>query len=210
MFGKKKEPSHVEEQGKSQLVVYGQFEGSTDLTGAGAVKGKEVAIWNPPISLDGQGQTNISPTLIAGYLTRSLSLLTASDLGTVRIDWGERQGRFVEVVYHIPAWDEEIMMVQPVARISQTLADAVELYRQGMGNKSVQMHKRHQVFGPSNTLIKSALDRLNALVDEETPHMTNAEYLFLHNTFAHALTQSSLLPDMAEERNQVYGTRLSQ
>lgn len=123
-----------------------------EYAGDGAIKGRQVALWRPPVMLDQAGRTmpGISKRLIAHYLVATTSALARQDLGPVTVEWGEQQGRFATTELTIHAWGQAIMIMHPIATISQDLANALEHYRAGMAHKVRELHKGHQDLAEAN------------------------------------------------------------
>lgn len=207
MFGKRKSKPKSETSELS-VVLYDNVPGSEQMSVDGAVKGREVAIFRPPVMLDQQGKSmpGVSNSLIARYLQASISALIQSDMGETTIEWGEMQGRFCETIFHVHTWGQDISLVHPIAPVSQELANNWDMYKAGVALKARELHKGHQRFGEANTMIQRAARNLDTLRDDEMPHMTDAEYLFLQSAFHKALVMSALLPNTAVQPEAVAGT----
>lgn len=175
---------------------------------AAAVKGREVAIFRPPVLLDPQGRTlpGVSKDLIAQYLVQMTAALADADLGPVTVEWVEQMGRFVDTRFTIMAWGQTVEIVHPVAPISQRLANAWEIYMGGAALKVRELHKGHQRFDEANGMIKQASRRLEQLRDDDVPHFSDAEYLFLQAQFRRAQVMSALIPVSGAAAEEVVGT----
>ena len=175
---------------------------------AGAVKGREVAIWRPPVLLDPQGHTmpGVSKQLIARYLVSTTSALADADLGPVTVEWKEQEGRFVKTQFTIQAWGQQVQVVHPVAPVSQRLANALELYVAGMALKVRELHKGHQRFDRANEMLVRASRGLERLRDDEVPHFADSEYLFLQTEVLRAQVMSALIPVGQAAAEEVVGT----
>jgi len=174
-----------------------------------AVNGREVAIFQPPVILDAQGRTlpGVSKDLVARYLVSTTAALADADLGPVTVEWCEQQGRFVNTRLTIQAWGQTVEIVHPVAPVSQQLANTWELYKAGMALKVRELHKGHQRFGEANALIERASRHLDRLRDDDTPHFSVAEFLFLQSEFYQARVMSALIPVDQAVAEEVVGTQ---
>jgi hypothetical protein len=185
---------------------------ASDAGGAGAaVRGREVAIFRPPVMLDPQGRTlpGVSKDLVARHLVSTTAALADADLGPVTVEWKAQEGRFMEATFTIQAWGQSVDIVHPIAPVSQKLANAWEMYKSGVALKVRELHKGHQRFGQANDLIRRASRQLEKLRDDDLPHFNDAEYLFLQTGFQHAIVMSALVPVGKAEPEAVIGTRAS-
>jgi hypothetical protein len=201
-----REPKH--KQG-TKVIVYDVPQ--ADRAEAAAVKGREVAIFRPPVLLDPQGRTlpGISKDLIAQYLVQMTAALAETDLGPVTVEWVQQQGRFVNTRFMILAWGQMVEIVHPVAPVSQRLANAWEIYKGGIALKVRELHKGHQHFDEANGMIGQACRRLEQLRDDDVPHFSDAEYLFLQAEFQRARVMSALVPVSDHAVEEVVGTHAS-
>jgi hypothetical protein len=187
---------------KPKVKVY-DLEPLPEYRGDGAIKGRQVALWRPPVMLDQAGRTmpGISKELIAHYLVATTSALARQDLGPVSVEWGEQQGRFATTELTIHAWGQAITVMHPIATISQDLANALEHYRAGMAHKVRELHKGHQRLDEANAAIRRSMRQVEKLRDDDLVHFSDAEYLFLQANLSKALTLSALIPvsDQAPE-----------
>jgi hypothetical protein len=176
--------------------------------GAAAVRGSEVAIWRPPVMLDAAGRTvpGVSKDLVARYLVATTAALADADLGPVTVEWRSQEGRFCQTAFLIHAWGQEVEIVHPIAPVSQKLADTWETYMTGMASKARELHKGHQRFGEANRLIGGAVRRLEELRDDDLPHFSDGEYLFLYTAFQRGRVLSALVPVSKAEPEAVVGT----
>jgi len=176
---------------------------------AAAVNGREVAIFQPPVILDAQGRTlpGVSKDLVARYLVSTTAALADADLGPVIVEWCEQQGRFVNTRLTIQAWGQVVEIVHPVAPVSQKLANMWEVYKSGVALKVRELHKGHQRFGEANALIERACAGLDRLRDDDTPHFSGAEFLFLQTGFHRARVMSALIPVDQAAAEEVVGTQ---
>mgnify|MGYP000464241363 CR=1 FL=1 len=176
--------------------------------GAAAVKGTEVAIWRPPVMLDHAGRTlpGVSKDLVARYLVATTAALADADLGPVTVEWRHQEGRFCETAFLIHAWGQEVEIVHPIAPVSQKLADTWEIYKTGVALKVRELHKGHQRFGEANRLIGVAVRNLEGLRDDQVPHFSDSEYLFLQAAFQRAKVLSALVPVGQAQPETVVGT----
>jgi len=201
IFRKKRTPP------ATRVVVYDlPDDGKTP--GAAAVKGTEVAIWRPPVMLDSRGRTlpGVSKDLVARYLVSTTAALAEADLGPVTVEWRQQEGRFVETAFMIHAWGQEVEIVHPIAPVSQKLANTWETYKSGVALKVRELHKGHQRFDEANRLIRRAIRNLEHLRDDDVPHFSDAEYLFLQAAFQRAIVLSALVPVGEAEPEEVVGT----
>jgi hypothetical protein len=174
--------------------------------GHGAIKGKQVALWRPPVMLDPAGRTmpGVSKELVAQYLVATTSALTKADLGPVSVEWKEQEGRFATTTLTIHAWGQAVDVLHPVATISQGLANALEHYRAGLTLKVRELHKGHQAYAEANAFIQRAMRQIEKLRDDTIPHFNDAEYLFLQANFNKAMVMSALIPVSAHEPEDVF------
>jgi len=203
MFGKK---SKIVDTDK-RIKLFDLADGD-EMMSTGAVRGNEVAIFRPPVMLSPDGKTmpGVSKDLVARYLVATTAALADADLGAVTVEWRAQEGRFCETAFHIPTWGTTIEIVHPIAPVSQNLANAWEVYKGGIALKARELHKGHQRFGDANTLIARAMRDVERLRDDDVPHYSDSEYLFLQTSFQKALVMSALLPDSGAQPEQVMGT----
>lgn len=206
MFGKKAKP-----QVKDHSIILYDLEEGDKMTSVAAIKGNEVSIFRPPVMLSPDGKTmpGVSKDLVARYLVATTAALADADLGAVTVEWRAQEGRFCETAFHIPTWGTTIEIVHPIAPVSQSLANAWEVYKGGIALKARELHKGHQRFGDANALIARAMRGVEKLRDDDVPHFSDSEYLFLQTSFQKALVMSALLPDSGTQPEQVTGTRAS-
>ena len=206
-WSKKRESS--KEQNTS-VVVYDLPAVDADNAGA-AVRGREVAIFRPPVMLDPQGRTlpGVSKDLVARYLVSTTAALADADLGPVTVEWKAQEGRFMEATFTVQAWGQSVDIVHPIAPVSQRLANAWEMYKSGIALKVRELHKGHQRFGQANDLIRRASRQLEKLRDDDLPHFNDAEYLFLQTGFQQAVVMSALVPVGKAEAEAVIGSTTS-
>ena len=199
-----KGPKKVKTQ--TAVVVY-DVPDRPDAPGAAAVKGREVCIFRPPVLLDAAGRTmpGVSKVLVARYLVATTAALTESDLGPVVVEWKEQEGRFVTTCFTIEAWGQKIEIVHPVAAVSQKLANAWDTYKCGIALKTRELHKGHQRFGMANRMIGAASEKLEQLRDDDVPHFSDGEYLFLQAAMYQAKVLSALIPVGQAEAEEVVG-----
>jgi hypothetical protein len=205
LFRKKQQPPRP----RTQVVVYDlPPDGPDAQQGAAAVKGNQVAIWRPPVLLDPKGRTRpgVTKELVARYLVSTTAALAEADLGPVTVEWRAQEGRFVETAFTIHAWGQEVEVVHPIAPVSQDLADAWELYKAGVALKVRELHKGHQRFDQANATIRRATRNLERLRDDDVPHFSDAEYLFLQAAFQRGIVLSALVPVGEAEPEEVVGT----
>jgi len=176
--------------------------------GDGAVKGRQVALWRPPVMLDTAGRTmpGVSKELVARYLVATTSALAQAELGPVTVEWKGQEGRFAVTTLTVHAWGQAVDVLLPVATISQKLANALEHYRAGMANKVRELHKGHQSFDEANAAIRRALRQVEKLRDDTTPHYNDAEFLFIQAHLSDALVMSALVPVSDQAPEDVFGT----
>ena len=174
--------------------------------GDGAVKGRQVALWRPPVMLDTSGQTmaGVSKDLVAHYLVATTSALAKADLGPVTVEWKGQEGRFATTTLTIHAWGQAVDLLHPVATISQKLANALEHYRSGMATKVRELHKGHQNFDEANAAIRRAVRQVEKLRDDETPHFNDAEFLFIQANLSKASVMSALIPVSEQAPEDVF------
>lgn len=179
--------------------------------GDGAVRGREVALWRPPVMLDTRGRTmpGVSKELIAHYLVATTNALARSNLGVVTIEWKGQEGRFAATTLTIHAWGQAIDILHPVAVISQELANALEFYRAGMANKVRELHRGHQTFDEANGQIRRALREVEKLRDDLSPHFNDAEFLFIQASLSQALVLSALVPVADRPPEQTIGSSVT-
>jgi hypothetical protein len=179
--------------------------------GDGAVRGREVALWRPPIMLDRAGRTmqGVSKDLVAGYLVAMTNALAKADLGPVTVTWKAQEGRFATTTLTIHAWNAEVDVLHPVAVVSQKLANALEHYRAGMALKCRELHKGHQDFEASNQMLRRAAIEIEKLRDDTMPHFADNEFLFIQANLSKALTLSALLPVSEGGAEQAIGTNVT-
>jgi len=189
------------------VMVYDLPTGKGERPGA-AVRGREVAIFRPPVMLDPQGRTlpGVSKDLVARYLVSTTAALADADLGPVTVEWKVQEGRFMEATFTVQAWGQSVDVVHPIAPVSQKLANVWEMYKSGIALKVRELHKGHQRFGQANDLIRLASRRLERLRDDDLPHFNDAEYLFLQAGFQQAIVMSALVPVGKAESEVVIGT----
>ena len=199
---------HTKRTPKTNVVVY-DLPQADSAEAAAAVKGREVAIFRPPVLLDAAGRTlpGINKDLVARYLVNTTAALAEADLGPVTVEWLEQQGRFVNTRFTIQAWGQTVEIVHPVAPVSQKLANAWEIYKGGIALKVRELHKGHQRFAQANEMIMHAVRRLEQLRDDDTPHFSDAEYLFLQAEFQRAQVLSALVPVGDAVSEEVVGTQ---
>jgi len=192
---------------QTQVIVY-DLPNEDQPPAAAAIKGNQVAIWRPPVLLDSQGRTRpgVSKDLVARYLVNTTAALAEADLGPVTVEWRAQEGRFVETAFQIHAWGQEVEIVHPIASVSQKLANAWDVYKSGVALKVRELHKGHQRFGEANGLIRRASRTLERLRDDDVPHFSDAEYLFLQTAFQRAQVMSALIPVSEVEPQEVVGT----
>jgi len=192
---------------QTAVVVY-DVPDRPDAPGAAAVKGREVAIWRPPVLLDAAGRTmpGVSRDLIADYLVRTVEALADADLGPVSIEWLQQEGRFIKTQFTIPAWGQQVRVMHPIAPVSQELADALKIYVAGMALKIQELHKGHQNFGQANKTLERASVRLKQMRDDKMPHFTDGEYLFVQTEIMRARVMSALIQVGQAVAEEVVGT----
>jgi hypothetical protein len=190
---------------KPKVKVY-DLEPLPEYKGDGAIKGRQVALWRPPVMLDQAGRTmpGVSKELIAHYLVATTSALARQDLGPVSVEWGEQQGRFATTELTIHAWSQTITIMHPVAAISQDLANALEHYRAGMAYKVRELHKGHQQFDEANAAIQRAIRKIEKLRDDDIVHFSDAEFLFIKANLWKSLLMSALVPVSDQEPEPVF------
>jgi hypothetical protein len=190
---------------RPKVEVY-DLEPLPEYTGDGAVKGRQVALWRPPVMLDQAGRTmpGVSKELIAQYLVATTSALARQDLGPVTVEWGEQQGRFATTELTIHAWGQAITIMHPIATISQDMANALEHYRAGMAHKVRELHKGHQDMSDANASIRRAMRQVEKLRDDNIVHFSDAEYLFVQANLSQSLTMSALVPVSDQEPEDVF------
>ena len=98
-------------------------------------------------------------------------------------------------------------IVHPVAPVSQKLANTWEIYKAGIALKVRELHKGHQRFGDANALIEWASRHLDQLRDDDVPHFSGAEFLFLQSEFYQARVMSALIPVDQAAAEEVVGTQ---
>jgi hypothetical protein len=179
--------------------------------GDGAVRGREMALWRPPVMLDTKGRTmpGVSKDLIAQYLVATTSALARSNLGPITVEWKSQEGRFATTTLTIHAWGQAIDILHPVAIISQELANALEHYRAGMANKVRELHRGHQTFDEANGQIRRALREVEKLRDDRSPHFNDAEFLFIQASLSQALVLSALVPVADRPPEQTIGSSVT-
>jgi hypothetical protein len=179
--------------------------------GDGAVRGREVALWRPPVMLDPTGRTmpGVSKELIAHYLVATTSALARSNLGPVTVEWKGQEGRFASTTLMIHAWGQAVDILHPVAVISQDLANALEHYRAGMANKVRELHRGHQSFDEANRQIRRAMREIEKLRDDRAPHFNDAEFLFIQANLSQALVLSALFPVADRPPEQTIGSSVT-
>jgi hypothetical protein len=179
--------------------------------GDGAVRGREMALWRPPVMLDTKGRTmpGVSKDLIAQYLVATTSALARSNLGPITVEWKSQEGRFATAALTIHAWGQAIDILHPVAIISQELANALEHYRAGMANKVRELHRGHQTFDEANGQIRRALREVEKLRDDRSPHFNDAEFLFIQASLSQALVLSALVPVADRPPEQTIGSSVT-
>ncbi len=177
---------------KADLIVIS----SQNLTSDGAINGRQVALWRPPVMLDAAGKTlpGVSLDLVAQYLVASTALMADTELGPVSIEWKEQVSRFVSVQMTVHAWGQSLEMLQPISIISQEMADVMDIYMSGVAQKVQELHKGHQSYSEANQTIRIAMRKVEKLRDHRRPHFNDAEFLFLMAGFGRALTMSALIP----------------
>jgi hypothetical protein len=205
MLGKKDKKKDKDE---TREIMFFDLADGDKMTSAGAVNGREVAIFRPPVMLSPDGKTmpGVSKDLVARYLVATTAALADADLGAVTVEWRAQEGRFCETAFHIPTWGQTIEVIHPIAPVSQPLANAWEVYKAGIALKARELHKGHQQFGNANALITRAMRDVDKLRDDDVPHYSDSEYLFLQTSFQKALVMSALLPDSGAQSEQVTGT----
>jgi hypothetical protein len=177
-----------------------------EYTGDGAVKGRQVALWRPPVMLDTVGRTmpGVSKDLIAKYLVATTSALARQDLGPVTVEWQGQEGRFATTTLTIHAWGQSVDVLHPISVISQDLANALEHYRAGMAHKVRELHKGHQDMSDANASIRRAMRQVEKLRDDNIVHFSDAEYLFVQANLSQSLTMSALVPVSDQEPEDVF------
>ena len=181
------------------------------LRGDGAIRGRQVALWRPPVMLDAAGRTlpGVSKDLIAHYLVHTTSALARNNLGPVTVEWKSQQDRFAVVTLTIQAWGSTIDCMHPIAIISQQLQNALEHYYAGMTLKVRELHKGHQAYDQANGMIGRAMREVEKLRDGIRPHFNDAEYLYIMGSLGQALTLSALIPVSEGGAEQAINTRVS-
>lgn len=177
-----------------------------EYAGDGAVKGRQVALWRPPVMLDPAGRTmpGVSKDLIAHYLVATTSALARQDLGPVTVEWQGQEGRFATTTLTIHAWGQSVDIMHPISLISQDLANALEHYRAGMAHKVRELHKGHQSLDEANAAIRRAIRQVDKLRDDDIVHFSDAEYLFVQANLSKSLTMSALVPVSDQEPEDVF------
>jgi hypothetical protein len=196
-------------QGKPQLVVLPNA--PADALGDGLVRGRSVQLWRPPVMFDAEGRTmpGVTRDLVAQYLVSSVSAITRTNVGPVSVEWVKQQGRFVTTHLMIHAWGQGVTVLHPVGIVSRELKHTHETYMGGMALKVRELHKGNQDFAEANRLIATALGKVHALRDDDTPHFNDAEFLFVVSGMTEGLTLSALIPVAKNGAEQAIGTRLT-
>jgi hypothetical protein len=204
LFGRKKKDDRNQ---KTAIQVH-TVRDDGQRAGGAALRGTEVAIWRPPVMLDASGRSvpGVSKKLIAEYLVATTAAISKADLGPVSVDWKEQEGRFCLTEFTIHAWGQSIDMVHPVAPVSQALANTWDMYKGGLALKVRELHKGHQRYDEANQLLERAVRRLERLRDDDVPHFSDAEYLFLQAAMRQATVMSALIPVSETEAEDVVGT----
>jgi hypothetical protein len=190
---------------KPKVKVY-DLEPLPEFRGDGAVKGRQVALWRPPVMLDTDGRTmsGVSKELIANYLVATTSALAKADLGPVTVEWKAQEGRFATTTLTIHAWGQSVDIMHPVSIVSQDLANAMEHYRAGMALKCRELHKGHQRLDEANAAIRRAMRHVERLRDDDVPHFNDAEFLFIQGNLSKSLVMSALVPVSNQEPEDVF------
>lgn len=177
-----------------------------EYAGDGAVKGRQVALWRPPVMLDTSGHTmpGVSKELIANYLVATTSALAKADLGPVTVEWKAQEGRFATTTLTIHAWGQSVDVLHPISLISQDLANALEHYQAGMAHKVRELHKGHQTLDEANAAIRRAIRQVEKLRDDDVIHFSDAEYLFIQGNLSKSLVMSALVPVSDQEPEDVF------
>lgn len=155
-----------------------------------------VALFRPPILLDqsGNSQPGVDADLVAGYMVQTISSLADVDLGPVQCHWRGRVGRFAVAEMEIATWSQSLTIVQPVQVISQQVEVVMAMYQDAVAEKARQMHKAHPDLEEPNKRLSRAAKLLEKLRDDDHPHLTPAEHLFLVAQISRARVMNPLLP----------------
>lgn len=180
------------------ITIYNREGHDDGIAGDVLVNGKrrEVAMFRPPVVLgpDGESLPGVDRQLVATYLVATTGMLAEVDLGPVRVDWKDRVGRFATATLNLETWGQSLTVMMPVHVISQQLEGIMAMYQEAVSEKARQIHKGHQDYSRPNQMLRRAAQRLEKLRDEPQPHFTDAEYLFVAGSLAHAQVMNALVP----------------
>ena len=192
------------------VTVY-NYEGKDDL-GIGAdlmVNGnkRQVAMFRPPVVLgpDGESLPGVDRQLVANYLVSTTGMLAEVDLGPVRVDWGQRVGRFATASMNMETWGQSVTVVMPVHVISAELETIMQMYQESVCLKAQEIHRGHQDYSKPNQVLRRAAKKLENLRDSAHPHFTDAEYLFVAGNLAQAQVMNALVPLPVGDGEKVIG-----
>jgi len=166
-----------------------------------------VALFRPPVILDqdGNSQPGVNADLVAGYLVQTVASLADVDLGPVEVHWRGRVGRFAIAELGIQTWSQSLTIVQPVQVISQQVEVVMGMYQDAVAEKARQMHKAHPDLEGANQRLNRAARMLEKLRDDDHPHLTPAEHLFLVAQISKARVMNPLLPLPVDGQEPVIG-----
>lgn len=166
-----------------------------------------IALFRPPVLLDqnGASQPGVDPQLIAGYLVSTIASLADVDFGPVECNWRGRVGRFAIAELNIQTWGQSLTIVQPVQVISQQVEGVMGMYQDALAAKARQMHRAHPDMTEPNAKLQRAAKLLERLRDDEHPHLTPGEHLFLVAQISKARVMNPLLPLPVDGSGAVIG-----
>ncbi len=184
----------------TQAVTVYNYEGKNDL-GIGAdlmVNGnkRQVAMFRPPVVLgpDGESLPGVDRQLVANYLVSTTGMLAEVDLGPVRVDWGQRVGRFATASMNMETWGQSVTVMMPVHVVSSEIETIMQMYQEAVTLKAQEIHRGHQDYSKPNQVLRRAAKQLEKLRDSRHPHFTDAEYLFLAGNLGQAQVMNALVP----------------
>jgi hypothetical protein len=168
---------------------------------------REVALFRPPVVLGPNGESlpGVDRQLVANYLVGTTGMLAEVDLGPVRVDWGQRVGRFATATMNMETWGQSVTVMMPVHVISSELETIMQMYQEAVCLKAQEIHRGHQDYSKPNRVLRRATKQLDKLRDAGHPHFTDAEYLFVYGNLAQAQVMNALVPLPVGEGEAVIG-----
>jgi len=184
------------------IVMVAEENGAAAEDIAATVTGRSVTMYRPLVQLDpasGVPGRGLTMQRVADYLVSSLqSELKVPMADVCDVQPRDHEGRFMLVRITNRATESAFDLAFPVDTISQPLADALSLYRDGLVDLINEQHKRNQDLGPARAKMERALNRLRKLQNDTVPHANAAEYVFLEGVMIRAQQYGAQIPVAAE------------